>query len=407
MTRGHNYDVAIAGAGPAGTSSAIRLARAGLAVLLLEQKKFPRAKLCGEFISPECVNHFEQLGVAQDIFAASGAPLTETSFYSRRGKKVTVPSHWFENNRMAIGLSRAEMDHLLLKAAKRVGVTVFEEAQVNDLILEAHHVCGVRVRQADGINDYRAHLTIDATGRARVLARKLDKAPKLQLRAKLVAFKAHLKNVQVEPGACEIYFYLGGYGGLSNIEGGLSNLCFISAASDVRHCGSDPEQVLKSTVLRNSRAKFTLGQAKFTTPWLSVALESFGRHTLVPAPGLLMIGDAAAFIDPFTGSGMLLALESGAVAAQTISDSRHCLTDADLFSEIAIRYRANYANAFNSRLRVSGWLRRAAFIPRLAETAMICFGASESFRRNVARATRKPWVWSVRTNGSPKAHPKP
>lgn len=407
MTPNLVYDVAIAGGGPSGTSAAIRLARAGLTVLLMEQKKFPRAKLCGEFISPECVKLFEQLGVAEDIFAAKGSTLTETSFYSRHGKKVTVPSHWFENNQAAIGLSRAEMDRVLLEAAKRVGVMVLEEAQVTDLIFEAHHVCGVKVRVADRSDDYRAHLIIDATGRTRALARKIDRAANRQPRAKLVAFKAHLENAHVDPGACEIYFYPGGYGGLSNIEAGLSNLCFIAAASDVRHCGSDPGEVMNATVLRNSRARLTLAEATVATPWLSVALETFGRHTLVPAPGLLMIGDAAAFIDPFTGSGMLMALESGAVAAQTISAARHCLANPASFSQIASRYRSNYANGFNSRLRVSGWLRRAAFIPRLAETAMICFGASESLRRNVARATRKPSGWRARLNGSLKTHPKP
>lgn len=406
MTTGQIYDVAIAGGGPAGSSAAIRLARQGLAVLLLEQKKFPRAKLCGEFISPECVNHFEQLGVAENIFAAKGATLTETSFYSRRGKKVTVPSHWFENNRTAIGLSRAEMDQVLLQAAKHAGVTVFEEAQVTDLILEDHHVCGVRVRLAERTNHYRAHLTIDATGRARALARKIDKQQRQQPRAKLVAFKAHLEDAQVEPGVCEIYSYPGGYGGLSNIEGSLSNLCFIAAASDVRHCGSDPDAVLRGTVLRNARARLTLAGAKFSTPWLSVALESFGRHKLVPAAGLLLIGDAAAFIDPFTGSGMLMALESGAVVAKTITESRDCLSNKAMFCEIASRYRSHYEEAFDSRLRVSGWLRRAAFIPRLAETAIICFGASESLRRNFARATRQPWLWRAPANVSLKAPPK-
>lgn len=381
------YDVAIAGGGPAGTSAAIHLAERGIKVLLAEQKKFPRAKLCGEFISPECINHFERLGVAERIFAAHGATLIETSFYSRRGNKVTVPSHWFGSDRAAIGLSRAAMDRLLLERAKQVGVTVLQEAQVVDPIVKAQRVSGMRVRLNDQIKECRALITIDATGRTRALARKVSATSDRQ-RARLVAFKAHLQHAQVAPGVCEIYFYPGGYGGLSNIEGGLSNLCFIAAAGDVRRYGSDPEDVLKATVLRNSRAAFALANAQYAKPWLSVALESFGRHKLVPAKGLLLIGDAAAFIDPFTGSGMLMALESGAVAAQSIIDCRNRLGDEISFSELANRFRFNYARTFNSRLRVSSLLRRAAFVPRLAEAAMICFGASDRLRRKVAQATR-------------------
>src|SRR5688572_28253419 len=68
-----NYDVIIAGGGPAGASAAIHLARGGMRVLLIEQKKFPRAKLCGEFISPECQTHFEKLGVAAAMISSGGA----------------------------------------------------------------------------------------------------------------------------------------------------------------------------------------------------------------------------------------------------------------------------------------------------------------------------------------------
>src|SRR5688572_26278458 len=124
-----NYDVIIAGGGPAGASAAIHLARGGMRVLLIEQKKFPRPKLCGEFISPECQMHFEKLGVAGAMIASGPALLDETVFYSSKGRHVAVPSKWF-GGRAALGLSRAVMDELLLRCAEDYGVAVHEGASI-------------------------------------------------------------------------------------------------------------------------------------------------------------------------------------------------------------------------------------------------------------------------------------
>lgn len=405
-TPANTFDVAIAGAGPAGTSAAIRLAMNGARVLLVEEKKFPRPKLCGEFISPECVAHFKQLGVGEQMLAAGGASLSETVFYSRRGHRVSVPSEWFKSGTSALGLSRSEMDHRLLERAKSAGVVVIEESHASGLIREGQQVRGLRVKPAhingDTLNDYyRASVTIDATGRTRSLARHLDQeAPGLNKRQKpkLVAFKAHLENASVAAGACEIYFYNGGYGGLSGVEGGLSNLCFIVAADDVRHYASDPEIVLREVVMSNVRASQTLTAARASTQWLSVSLEGFGQRALVPAPGLLTVGDAAAFIDPFTGSGMLMALESGQVAAETVARHLPLLRSGNLFESLTNQYRAEYARKFNSRLQISGLLRRAAFVPGFAEAAILLFGTSSRLRRTLARATRHSTGPKIRTS---------
>ena len=322
--------------------------------------------------------------------AAAGASLSETVFYSRRGHSVAVPSEWFKSGTNALGLSRSEMDHQLLERAKNVGVEVLEETQASRLIRDGANVQGIRVKTGDVTRDYHALITIDATGRTRALARCLDppRAHRRKNTKPLVAFKAHLENARVADGACEIYFYKGGYGGLSGVEGGVSNLCFIVAAKDVRRCGSDPELVLREIVMKNSRAAHTLAEARARTPWLSVALESFGRRMLVPAKGLLTIGDAAAFIDPFTGSGMLMALESGQAAAEIIRRHLALLRQDAGFESMAKDYRAAYRRRFQSRLRVSGLLRRAAFVPHLDEAAILLFGTSSRLRRKLARATR-------------------
>jgi flavin-dependent dehydrogenase len=379
MDHTNTFDVIIAGAGPAGSSAAIHLARRGVRVLLVEQKKFPRAKLCGEFISPECQKHFENLGVAEAMSASNPAAITETVFYSTGGHHINVPSSWFGGS-TALGLSRAVMDDVLLRRAQQCGVTVLEAATITEPILHAKEVKGVRLK--DG-HEHLAPLTIDATGRARILTRKLDRSePKSK--PKLIAFKAHLINTRVAPGACEIYFYPEGYGGLSTVEGEISNLCFIISAEQVKRHSSNPEVVMREMVMKNRRAAHTLEQAQPVSEWLSASWERFGRQKPSPAKGLLTIGDSAAFIDPFTGSGMLMALESGELVAEVIVRYQEKLNSESLTTE----YANEYIRKFDSRLRISGWLRRAAFNPRLAGLGIAVCGASKHFRSRIARATR-------------------
>ena len=172
-----SFDVAIVGAGPAGSSAAIRLANAGLSVLLVEQKKFPREKLCGEFISPECLTHFTELGVMSEITSAGGTELTETIFFTRNGKGVAVPSEWFgDADSLALGLSRAEMDSRLLERARHVSVDIREETNAAGLIFEGKTVVGIKLKDKSGTDTkVSATVIIDATGRTRSLARRLEK----------------------------------------------------------------------------------------------------------------------------------------------------------------------------------------------------------------------------------------
>jgi flavin-dependent dehydrogenase len=377
-----NFDVIIAGAGPAGSSAAIHLARNDMRVLLVEQKKFPRAKLCGEFISPECARHFENLGVADAIKISSPAAISETVFYSSRGHHVTIPSTWFGGS-AALGLSRAVMDRVLLQRARNCGVTVLEGTTITEPIREGHDVRGVKLKTNGHDEEYFAPLTIDATGRAHILSRKLHTGePKSK--AKLIAFKVHLRNTHVAPNACEIYFYPEGYGGLSSVEGDISNLCFIISAEQVKRHYSNPELIVREMVMKNQRAAYTLERAQPVSEWLSASWERFGRQQPSPANGLLAIGDSAAFIDPFTGSGMLMAFESGELVAEVIVRHRDKLAP----NELGANYAAEYAQKFDSRLRICGWLRRLAFKPRLAGLGIGICSASKQFRHWLAHATR-------------------
>jgi flavin-dependent dehydrogenase len=399
MSNRSNYDVIIAGGGPAGSSAAIHLAQRGARVLLVEQKKFPRPKLCGEFISPECSAHFERLGVFERMLAGNPAQLTETVFYSKNGANVSVPSKWFSTDGVALGLSRAEMDERLLRRAVKVGVDVREDASVAGVLSAGGRVNGVKLKHNGVEQAITASITIDATGRARSLTRMFERTrvTRTNLRQRpLVAFKAHLAKTRVAPGACEIYFYRGGYGGLSTIENGLSNLCFIVNARDVRAFDSDATRLMRELVSENRRAADTLSSAELASDWLAVSLESFGRHSPAPAIGLLAVGDSASFIDPFTGSGMLMALESGELVAAALSPRLGQLGNESVVQSLSENYRKLYYAQFNSRLRLCSLIRRAAFVPGFADLAIRFFGINTLLRRRLAAATRTRTEFGVR-----------
>lgn len=377
MIEKETYDVAIVGAGPAGSSAAIRLALAGRKVVLVEKDRFPRHKLCGEFISPECRDHFEELGVHDAMRDAGGVEIAKTVFYARSGRGVEVPSEWFgAGHASAIGLSRAEMDMRLLMRAREVGVDVLEETPIVDLLRENTSVVGVKTRNRDIL----ARVTLDATGRTRFLARRAGSGDGIR-KAESVAFKTHVSGCGVSDDACEIFSYARGYGGSSRVEKGLHNLCFIAAADDVKRLGSDPARVLLELVCTNKRAAEVFKDINFVGDWHAVPIERYGRGHLARHLGLLTIGDSAAFIDPFTGSGMLLALESARVATDAIVKAEDLVV-------LAADYTRLYSAAFDARLRICLLLRRVSFVPLLAETAVRALALSSRARRLIVRATR-------------------
>lgn len=372
--------ILIVGAGPAGTSAAIRLAKKGFAVKLIEREKFPRQKLCGEFISPECFVHFKELGVLDEMFANNGERITETIFYALNGNSINVPSGWFGQNETALGLSRAEMDFQLLQRAKQVGVEVLEETHVVGLIMENEQVLGVKTKT----DEILADITIDATGRARVLGKLIEKQTqnqKSKIQNRLVGFKAHLKNVEMEKGRCEIYSFRGGYGGLNFVENGIGNHCFLIKSEIVKDFGGDVEKILEKVIFQNVRAKETMQNAKPIFDWLAVSVDGFGVKNLNPAPNLVAIGDAGAFIDPFTGSGMLMAMESGEILSEAINDNFS-------FSEIVQNYKILHSQKFQKRLRICKLVRRAAYAPNLAKLIILILSLAEKPRELLAKATR-------------------
>ena len=383
-SRVRRSSVVIVGAGPAGASLAIRLAGSGHSVTLIEKDRFPREKLCGEFISPECFRHFTAIGVDADMFSLGGSRIAQTRFYDVAGRGVAVPTGWFGHGNFALSLSRAQMDHAILSRAKAVGVNVIEGSRAVAVETTDGPIRSITIKSEDGERiEIQGDLFVDATGRGRALSRLIQRRDEnpIPKKPKLVAFKNHLSGAEIEPDVCEIYVFNGGYGGLSPIENEKANLCFIVRAElskDFLSSGGHIDFVAS----RNARAAATLRRAAGNGEWLAVPISSFGKADHRKADNLICIGDAAAFIDPFTGSGMLMALESSEVLAEVLN--KYGLSSP----VIATAYDRAHARKFRNRLVASSVLRRAAFMPRLATAAIAVTGASDRLREKLARATR-------------------
>ncbi len=322
------------------------------------------------------------------MLAAGGERIVETIFYSESGKRVGVPSEWFNQNETgALSLSRAEMDLRLLEKAKQFGVEVLEECSVVGSSGETDSIDSLKVREKNGgAKEIFADLFVDATGRARVLGKLTEKKSKIinhksKISNSLVGFKAHLANVRLEKGACEIYFFRGGYGGLSLVENNLANFCFLVKAALVKEFSGDAEKIIERVIFQNERARQTLKNAAPNADWLAVSVDGFGQKNLNPATNLFAVGDAGAFIDPFTGSGMLMAFESAEILAAAI-------TENSAANRIAEQYKVEHERKFRRRLLVCSLIRRAAFAPVIAGSLISLLGIGDLPRKVLARATR-------------------
>lgn len=383
-----NSKILIVGAGPAGSSLAVRLANDGCEVTLIERETFPRHKLCGEFISPECLSHFAQIGALEGMLAAGGERIYETRFYDRKERSFPVPSSLLDESGFALSLSRSEMDRQLLERARTVGVSVYEGTKVSDVAVDGERITGLAIIGENNIDEFiNADLFVDATGRSlalsRLVARKRSShARTMATQSLAVGFKTHLAGVQIPRGTCEIFAFPGGYGGLTTVEDGLANLCFIMDPRVARKFGANADELVEKAVRRNRRAARALENARPVRDWLAVSISSFGRSAPAAATNLFTVGDAAAFIDPFTGSGMLMALESSSLLAAVIKSERHTA------EAIQKNYQASYDKLFGRRLRVCSLLRRAASLPLFPTLAVSFLNASKRSRNYLAGSTR-------------------
>lgn len=378
------YDAIIIGAGPAGTAAAITLGGLGRSVLLLEKSRFPREKLCGEFVTPESRPIFSRLGVERRLLDAGAALIRQFNLYSPEGGRVEIPLEWIASGE-AIGISRGRMDQILLDRARECGVEVREEFTVSPNLQLENGLSLLEGQSGTGpIEKFESHIVVDASGRNGVFSRRISQNVSRLNGARLFGCKVHLRRIPDMEGLGELFFFGDGYGGLSDIEGMRSNLCFLTTEKTLQEARGDRQKLLDLTLRTNPAARRRLATAVIDGEWHGTGPITYGRQQVMP--GVLAIGDSRAFIDPFTGSGMLLALASGELAGEVIES--HLPGGTQSGAAIISDYQDRHRRLFSRRYEAVSMLRGLAFRPLPRRLLVALLSRQQRLARFIARSTR-------------------
>jgi geranylgeranyl reductase family protein len=305
------WDAIVVGAGPAGSATALQLARAGARVLMLDRAAFPRDKPCSEYLSPESTRVLERLGpdVLAAVAAASPARLT--------GMRVVAPSGADVVGRFSsfsYALPRTRFDTILRNAAEAAGVAVRERVKVEELVYDSGAVAGVIARDTGrGTRDtHRARVVVGADGLRSVVARRLGRVHATPPRR--IAFTAHVRDVRDVTELGEMHVGRPGYVGFGPIGEGLTTVALVLPFREARRGTRFFEELDRfPAVAGRFEPRNLVRRVLATGPF-----ARWSRHPVAKGGGALLVGDAADFFDPFTGQGIYSALHGAELAAAAI-----------------------------------------------------------------------------------------
>jgi flavin-dependent dehydrogenase len=310
-------EVIVVGGGPAGSAVALQLATAGHRVMLLDKARFPRHKPCSEYINPSAVPLLDNLGVLGDVMNAGADRMQAMVVHAPNGERFTANYDRAEPGQAALGMSRHRLDHILLEAAKAAGAEVVERAHVRDIIQEGGGVGGVEVMIEGTREVLRAPLVIGADGHHSVVSRQLALDARVPFVRK-TGLVAHYRGVSGLGRFGEMHVGHGVYGGLALLEDDLVNLTLVLPSKTVEERTGTIDDLFAASLNALPGVADKLQGASRVGSLRGVGgMAHRARRTA--GDGFMLVGDAASFLDPFTGEGIHDALKGAFLAAPIAS----------------------------------------------------------------------------------------
>ncbi|TIO10786.1 NAD(P)/FAD-dependent oxidoreductase [Mesorhizobium sp.] len=372
MTRLSTHDAIIIGAGPAGTSVALTLARRAWAVAIVEKSAFPRHKVCGEYMSASNLALLDQLEIGEAWRANAGPEIRRVGFFSGE-TRVEAPMPGANDGRCAKdgfgrALGRDILDCLLLQAARSAGVEIFQPCRAVAIDRDGEMQM-VRIQAGDETTMLRAPVIVAAHG-------SWEPGPlpsqqgKTNLPSDLLGFKAHFTGSSLAPDLMPLLAFPGGYGGMVSADHGrLSISCCIrrDMLARLRKHGGPNHQSHASAADAVSRhlmescrgVRDTLESAHPDGPWLAAGPIRPGIRSCYERD-IFRVGNAAGESHPVIAEGISMALQSGWLLASELA----CASDGRAGREAAgKRYEAAWKRLFSTRVYAAAAIAGIALRP--------------------------------------------
>lgn len=345
------YDVIIIGGGVAGLCLAIQLAKKKHQILLIEQRKYPFHKVCGEYVSMENWRFLEELGV----------PLTEMKLPRINTINISAPNGYKISSPLdmgGFGISRYTLDHMLSIIAQNENVTIEENSKVTE------------VHQINSFYEVKTHTSKHI---GKIVAGSYGKAEPFFIKERekakaneYVAVKYHVK-LNLPENQIELHNFKNGYCGISKVDNNTYCLCYLTTSKNLVACNNDIK-VLEATVVKKNphlRKYFTEAEFLFEKPLVISKIQFSKKNTY--KKGILLIGDSAGVIAPLSGNGMSIAMRSSKLLAHYILQH---LSGFITKEELIQLYSKDWRENFSSRIVLSKYLQYLFGSPFMTLTSL-------------------------------------
>lgn len=296
-------EVVIIGGGIAGLIASIRLARRNIACIVIEKKKYPFHRVCGEYISNETFPFLRKEGLYPENF--NPPQINQFQLSSVKGKSITLPL-----DLGGFGISRYSFDHFLYEKAKKTGVEFLLDTEVDAVDFTGNRFEVKTVRKI-----LNPSIVIGAFGKRSKLDQLLGRSF-FNRRSPYVGVKYHIRT-QHPDNLIALHNFRGGYCGISNVEEGKTNVCYLTHRDNVKKFKSI--RVMEKAVLYENphlRNIFENSEFLFERP---ETINEISFETKKPVWNhILMTGDAAGMITPLCGNGMSMAIHSAKILSDLI-----------------------------------------------------------------------------------------